>query len=626
MNYLLEFTGCIAIFYALYLLIFSRLTFVRLNRIYLLLSLAISLCIPLISYHQEEIIFINESISEADVNDIYTPLFLSKNLSQISKLSTIKKPFDWIIFLQILYVLGVFFMFFKLFIFIIKILKVRHLQNEKGYISTKGKLANSSFLNLIFIDDAELSRPEIEQIIAHEKWHIRLFHSYDLLFVELLKMVFWFNPILWFWQRSLSQVHEYEVDNRMVQAYNPQIYASLLLKLANATSRLSMVHQFSRKPLTDRIHFLFTKQKSTPMKRLSYLFILPILGVLLTAFSVEKVVKYQVAEKPDEKYFKIARGENHQMEITNDMTKVSSLRLLKDEISLAVSYDKISKELIEEAGKYFKKYGFTLQTVMSVTNNNKRLTTIEIALTEDNRETKVKQRKKGTYEMSNDGSIFDLDYWRKENKNNKDFISIIANKKTGQHSVSHAQLSIPLQPIPPLPPSPPPAPVNGKTKLSINNFERKIDLGTLIFNSGKVKISVNMTEIKNEVYIENEPTKNADYKAFLDFINQDVYFSKKFTQSMIPDNWNNVKSMNNPVIYVSYDQANEFCKWKTETFTYQFMHRQMADYATILKENSKQEKKYKFRLPTSEEWAIVVEKGLNKRGNSIGFCYVLDLT
>jgi hypothetical protein len=56
------------------------------------------------------------------------------------------------------------------------------------------------------------------------------------------------------------------------------------------------------------------------------------------------------------------------------------------------------------------------------------------------------------------------------------------------------------------------------------------------------------------------------------------------------------------------------------------MHQEMTDFATILKENNKLKKKYKFRLPTEEEWGIVVEKGLNKRGNNIGFSCVLDLT
>jgi hypothetical protein len=640
MNYLLEANICITLFYALYLLIFRRLTFVRLNRIYLLASLVMSLCIPLISYQMEETVLINEPIVENLADDGSTPIILPKKLSSLATNATIEKPFDWAMILWTIYGLGVILLSLKLLFFFIKMLKMRRLIKENGYISTKGKLANSSFLNFIFINDSALSEQEIRQIVAHEKWHIQLYHSYDLLLAEIIKIAFWFNPVLWFLQRSLSQIHEYEVDTRMIQAYHPQTYATLLLKLANTPQRLSMAHQFSRKPLTDRIHFLFTKQQSTPMKRLAYLFVLPLLGVLFMAFSFEKIVNYQVVEE-NSKYFKIVRGETYQMEVNNDMTKVSSLKLGKDEISLAVSYDKVSKELIDEAGKYFKKYGFALQTAMSRTDSKSKgkLTAIDISLIEIDRETKMKQRGKGTYEMSNDGSIIDLNYWRKENKDKRGFISIIANKKTGQHSVSLAQLSIPPPPpvppmppkaskvispppVPPMPPKAPPAPVKGKTKLSVNNFKEK-GLDDLFFQPTKMKIPANMVAIKKGIYVEMGVVKNADYQAFLNYISQDKYFSKKYAKNMIPENWGNIKKMERPVTYISFEQGLAFCEWKTEVFTYQMTKQKKADYATILKENDKLSKKYKFRLPTENEWYLIVKKGLEQQ---VGFTCVLDLT
>ncbi len=130
MNYLLESSICIALFYALYLLIFSRLTFIRLNRIYLLSSLVISLCVPLISYQWEETVLINEPIAETSANDISTPLLLTKDLSKLNEISTVEKPFDWMMVLQILYVSGVIFMFGKLLFFMINTLKVRIIANK----------------------------------------------------------------------------------------------------------------------------------------------------------------------------------------------------------------------------------------------------------------------------------------------------------------------------------------------------------------------------------------------------------------------------------------------------------------------------------------------------------------
>ncbi|MDZ7899751.1 MAG: M56 family metallopeptidase [Arcicella sp.] len=624
MNYLLESTICIAIFYGLYLLIFSRLTFIRLNRIYLLASLILSLCIPLISYHKEETILIDEPMEETSANNFSTPLLLSKNLSQTHENLSAEMPFDWMTFLQILYVLGIVFMFGKLLIFVIKILKMSRLQNGKGYISTKGKWANSSFLHLIFIDDSELSHEEIEQIIAHEKWHIRLLHSYDLLFVEILKVAFWFNPILWFWQRSLSQVHEYEVDTRMIQTYNPQTYANLLLKLASTTQRFSMAHQFSRKPLTARIHFLFTKQKSTPMKRLAYLSILPILGVLFMAFSFEKVVKYQVVEKPDEKYFKIYKGKepsrSSNVEVFNNKV-VSNLHLGKNRISLVMNPKNISDANINEIAKYFKKYGFMFHFSITSYANPKKLDKYEIRLT-DNEKNRSKTSKET---FSNLPAKFS--FYVPKNQDRKSIkvdtiITIFADRSTGEHFVAPLAPP-PPPPVPPLPPPPPPAPVKGKTRLGMNNFEGKRGVEDLFFQSEKMKIPANMIAIKSGIYIEMGIVKNADYKSFLDYINQDKYFSKKYTKNMIPENWGNIKKMQNPVIYMSFEQGLAFCEWKTEIFTYQMASQKKADYATIVKENSKLSKKYKFRLLTENERQLMVKKGLEHR---CGVACVLDLT
>lgn len=226
MNYLLESTVCITIFYGLYYLIFRRLTFIRLNRIYLLSSLVIGLSWPLISYQIKEVVKIPATVEYEETNLV--PFVMNSSTPLISN-TPIEKMLDWHVILPGIYVLGILFMLIKFSIIIYKLLKISRISSGNDFISTKSKYANSSFFNLIFIDDSNLSEHEINQILEHEKWHIRLFHSYDLLFVEILKIVFWFNHILWLYQRSLSEVHEYEVDTRMIQVYNPQAYAHLLL-------------------------------------------------------------------------------------------------------------------------------------------------------------------------------------------------------------------------------------------------------------------------------------------------------------------------------------------------------------------------------------------------------------
>jgi BlaR1 peptidase M56 len=477
MNYLLKSTVCITIFYGLYYLIFRRLTFVRLNRIYLLSSLAIGLSLPLVSYQIEEVVKIPAKVEYEETTSI--PIVLNSSTPLLSK-ELIEKPFDSNMVLQGIYVLGILFMFFRLIYSFRSIAKeiihksinpngatLRNPNSDgKKFISTQSQYANSSFFNLIFIDDSNLSEQEINQILEHEKWHIRLFHSYDLLFVEILKIIFWFNPILWLYQRSLSEVHEYEVDTRMIQTHNPQLYAYLLLKLASGrdsatTTQLALTHQFSHKPLTDRIHFLFTKQKSVPMKRLAYLSVLPILGAFFMAFSVEKVVDYQVVEESS-KYFKIVKNLDYDgfPDISVKENKViSTLYLNKGKIAFVINPNKVSEETVNDAAKYFKGYGFTLKILRKRFDAKKKeLAKMEISLTED--ENNKKQRLKNKVSAKTDlPEKFNFDLVKMRTTTGKGLdgiITILAVKSSGLHFVS--PLAPPPPPPPPLPPPPPPAP------------------------------------------------------------------------------------------------------------------------------------------------------------------------
>ena len=466
MNYFLESTVCITIFYGLYYLIFRRLTFIRLNRIYLLTSLVIGLSLPLISYQVQEVLQISAKIDYEETSLI--PSIMNSSTPLISNVP-IEDSFDWNAILQWIYVLGISFMLIKFSIVIYKLLKIKRILNGNDFISTQSNYANSSFFNLIFIDDSNLSESEINQILEHEKWHIRLFHSYDLLFVEILKIIFWFNPILWLYQRSLSEIHEYEVDTRMIQVHNPQMYAQLLLKLAVGrhsvlTPQLIATHQFSRKPLTDRIHFLFTKQKSVPMKRLAYLSVLPIFGAFFMAFSVDKVVDYQVIEESS-KYFKIVRENSNSDEFGNvnvtSYNKVSPiLYLYKDKIAFTSGSNEISEAMITDASKYFKSYGYTLSVLSKQFDVNKKsLEKIEISLIDDRKEG-IKRVKRGNENYPENNQSFNFNLTKMRSKSARSIggaITIMANRVTGVHFV--APLSPPPPPpVPPKPPLAPPAP------------------------------------------------------------------------------------------------------------------------------------------------------------------------
>lgn len=460
MNYLLESSISMVLLYALYFFVFRNFTFIRLNRIYLLLSLVFSLLVPAFTWEVQELAFNAKDLAN------YARIYSLKQIDEFGKIGSevaINKNgigFNWFDLLFSFYWLGFVLMLGRIIVLIFKLINLKK-GSSQPYISNTGKFANASFFNLIFIDDSHLNADEIEQILAHERWHVRLFHSYDLLFVEFVKITFWFNPIVWLYQRSLAEVHEYEVDIRMIEKYHPQTYAHLLLKLAGFQVSPMMIHSFSRKPLSDRIHFLFTKQKTIPMKKFAYLSVLPILGLIMMAFSFETVVK-KFQEKPSKS---IERPQNSALNTYPEVKVTDNKELYtirtnekKDQISMTLSPRKITPDLVNGiVAEEFKSYGFLVKVKNVEYNEAKKLSRIEISLEENEKSKNARDKKK--VKVSDLPTHFSFNLSKMINKNPKDLdatIVLFADKTTGEHFV--APLGPPPPPPPPmtsLPPAPP---------------------------------------------------------------------------------------------------------------------------------------------------------------------------
>lgn len=457
MKYLFESSVSMMLLYALYFFVFRNFTFVRLNRIYLLLSLVFSLLIPNFTWEVTELASTPQKLVD------YAQFYSLKQLEAFGNRGgeVIENPKAEILngftLLYFCYFLGLALMLIRLAILTFKLFSLKKVSAEP-YIATQGKFANSSFFNLIFIDDTHLEKPEIEQILAHERWHVRMLHSFDLLFVELLKIVFWFNPIVYLYQLSLAEVHEYEVDSRMIEKYHPQAYAHLLLKLAGFQSQPRMIHTFSRKPLSDRIHFLFTKQKSVPMKKLAYLSVLPILGLITMAFSFESVVK-KIQEKPNKN---VERPGNSALKTYPEIKVADNKELYtittndkKDQIWVTLSPREVTPDLINGfVAKQFKSFDFLVKVKNVEYNKAKKLSRIEISLEENEERKNARDKKK--VKVSDLPTHFSFNLSKMINKNPKNLdamIVLFADKTTGEHFVA---------PLGPPPPPPPPMPMKGK--------------------------------------------------------------------------------------------------------------------------------------------------------------------
>ena len=70
-----------------------------------------------------------------------------------------------------------------------------------------------------------------EQIIAHERTHIKEGHSYDIIFIKLLHTLFWFNPFLYLYKALLKESHEYSADRSVAKVNGTQVYSKVLVRV-----------------------------------------------------------------------------------------------------------------------------------------------------------------------------------------------------------------------------------------------------------------------------------------------------------------------------------------------------------------------------------------------------------
>ncbi|MFV8370799.1 M56 family metallopeptidase [Flavobacterium sp. LB2P74] len=117
-----------------------------------------------------------------------------------------------------------------------------------------------TFLNTIFINETEYTNRQIEaELYTHELTHVTQKHTLDILFIELLKTIFWFNPIFIFYKKAIQLNHEFLADEKVVTSYNNvPFYQSLLLSKANENQTFY---------LASNLNYLITKKRLLMMTK-----------------------------------------------------------------------------------------------------------------------------------------------------------------------------------------------------------------------------------------------------------------------------------------------------------------------------------------------------------------------
>jgi hypothetical protein len=176
-----------------------------------------------------------------------------------------------------------------------KILRLTHsLKHKKEagckVIYTEGKMPTFSFLNYLFWDNSlEMDEVTVESVWKHEIVHIKQKHSLDLLFVQILKNIFWFNPILHLYSNALRQQHEFIADSVVSNTVSKEDYQHALISVLFKNLNPGFVHSFNQCQIKKRIEMM-NKMKTPQAGLWKMTGILPILIGVALLFSTERIV------------------------------------------------------------------------------------------------------------------------------------------------------------------------------------------------------------------------------------------------------------------------------------------------------------------------------------------------
>ena len=279
----------LGIFYIAYIAFLQRQNNFAINRAYLLITLILSFFIPEIK--------VNLLLSQvAPIGQVF-----------LDTITVVEKPFNQTVFSGILlfdlakaiYFAGLSF-FCARFLWRIGQLCLLIFRNgtssHKGLkvIFTSEDIAPFSFFNIVFISKMDKEKEHIHEILLHEKAHINLLHSVDIILIECIGVLQWFNPFVWLYKQSIQHIHEYQADRQVIRNGNDRFhYQQILFTQTTGIPYNSIVNSFNQSLLKKRL-IMMKKEKPTKWTSLRMLITIPLVAGLLMAFTTTKGTAFSI--------------------------------------------------------------------------------------------------------------------------------------------------------------------------------------------------------------------------------------------------------------------------------------------------------------------------------------------
>ncbi len=278
--YILESGICLTVFFLLYQLFLKKETYYRLNRAYLLFALSFSMLAPLLKI----------SLGSGTSSQLMAYRIEPVVINSLSMVNPEQAGWNTWQYITLVYWLVVSILLLRLLFNLSRILKIYRMGNvleEKPFRLVLHPLNYPpfSFFWNIFISRNHYSGSPMEEIIEHEKAHVRQLHSVDILLAELLIIFQWFNPLVWIYKKIVTENHEFLADEAVLhRGYGSESYQLRIIAQLFGIRSMPATHNFNQSIIQKRLKMM-EKSKSSSISKLKLLLVLPAALALFYVFA-----------------------------------------------------------------------------------------------------------------------------------------------------------------------------------------------------------------------------------------------------------------------------------------------------------------------------------------------------
>ena len=283
--YVIKVLALQGLFLLFYRLVLSKLVHHSLNRGYLITTLLLAMVIPFIKSPLPE----SSSPVMPHVVEMVVYEWVAEPVQPaVSETSTQGWSFPiWQVLLGAYLAAVAFYLIRSGFYLIV----LSRLKKQSEYVRKKWfklfKISHSkpfSFFSSVFIPESLFGSEAFDPVLAHECAHVRKKHSFDRIFVDFLVALFWFNPFIYWYRKALIEVHEYQADAAVLQAFDdPAGYQEILYAQLQSPAYSGLVSHFNFSTIKKRI--VMMNRSKTNANKYAYVFTLPVLALAVFAFT-----------------------------------------------------------------------------------------------------------------------------------------------------------------------------------------------------------------------------------------------------------------------------------------------------------------------------------------------------